>query len=138
MGADIHGVLQESLDGKRWYTIAEIEDDRNYWLFSALADVRNYGSITPISEPRGFPEDFEVDGDMHSMPYSGRGVWLGDHSHSWLTIEELIAWDGWDQDLGGERLRDLVPTFLAWLKWADLKTGRFRGNKRRIVFGFDS
>lgn len=140
MGADIHGVLQERYGSGRWYTVEEIEDDRNYALFSALAGVRNYGSITPIAGPRGLPEDFEVvEGDSVKMDYKGYTVWLGDHSFSWLTIEELTAWDGWDQDMGdGETLRDYVATFLAWLKWADLKTGRLKEYERRIVFGFDS
>lgn len=137
MGADIHGVLQESFDGKRWHTIATIEDDRNYALFSALAGVRNYNDIVPIDEPRGFPEGFEVDGDVHNVSYSDREVWMGDHSYSWLSIDELVNWDGWDQLITrGDTLRDRAWLFLKWLDWADTKT---KGNKeRRIVFGFDS
>lgn len=57
---------------------------RNYRLFSILADVRNSWDIEPIAEPRGLPEDTTCD------------FWLGDHSHSWLSLRELIEHD-WDQ-----------------------------------------
>lgn len=134
MGADIHGVLQERYLGSSWTTIATIEDDRNYALFAALADVRNYGGITPISEPRGLPEDFEIDGEEHRMSYTGDKVWMGEHSYSWLSINELLKWHGWDQ----EDLRVPAETFLAWLKWAELKTSWSDKVEARIVFGFDS
>ncbi|HEY6020345.1 MAG TPA: hypothetical protein VIY48_10690 [Candidatus Paceibacterota bacterium] len=135
MGADIHGVLQESYDGKRWTTISGIEDDRNYALFAALADVRNYGGITPIDKPRGLPEGFEGEaGDV----YAPDGMWMGDHSYSWLSIDELVSWDGWDQECYEGILRDYVQVFLKWLDWADLKTEFYKGKGRRVVFGFDS
>lgn len=135
MGADIHGVLQESFDGKAWHTISGIEDDRNYTLFAALADVRNYSGVTPISEPRGLPEGFEGEvGDV----YASTGTWMGDHSYSWLTIDELVNWDGWDQECHESILRDYTSVFLKWLDWADAKTEFYKGKGRRIVFGFDS
>lgn len=67
--------------------------DRNYSLFAALADVRNgrgfAGVVTgericPISEPRGLPEDL-------SKTLTERlDV---DHTPSWLTLEEILAYD---------------------------------------------
>lgn len=68
-----------------WY------EGRNYTLFAVLADVRNSG-ITPISAARGVPNDC----CKAVAQYMARG---GDdyHNHSWLTLEELIAWPGWDQ-----------------------------------------
>lgn len=77
-----------------WY------EGRNYDLFSILADVRNgfgfAGCVTgegfnPICSPRGVPEDA-------SDPYKGVVErWDSDgHSHSWLTVAELLAYD-WDQ-----------------------------------------
>lgn len=129
MGADIHGVLQESYDGKSWTTISEIEDDRNYALFAALADVRNYTGVTPISQPRGLPDDFVIDDEDHF------GIWMGDHSYSWLSIDELVGWDGWDQGCYEGVLRDYTQVFLKWLDWADAKTEFYKG--RRVVFGFD-
>ena len=35
----------------------EIYKGRQYFLFALLADVRNYNGVTPMSEPRGIPED---------------------------------------------------------------------------------
>lgn len=35
---------------------------------------------------------------MGVMRYgSEANPWLGDHSFSWLTLDELLNWDGWDQ-----------------------------------------
>ena len=82
---------------------------RNYELFSVLADVRNgsgFGGvdtgdrITPISKPRGLPEGVDVDdeGMIDGIHWHSRGIrpaWLGDHSHSWLMLRELVEYD-WD------------------------------------------
>lgn len=82
---------------------------RNYDVFAVLADVRNgYGfagittgeSLPFISAPRGLPEDLskelleahendDVDDDAH--------FWLGDHSHSWLTLREVVDWPHWKE-----------------------------------------
>jgi len=91
---------------RSWYS------GRNYVLFGVLADVRNGvgfagidtgNAVTPISLPRGFPDDmsegarallgdnrYDDDGDD-----SLDDIWLGDHSFSWLTLDELLAYD-WD------------------------------------------
>lgn len=109
MGTDIHGVLQSRYRSERtWWTDCRIEDDRNYSLFAALADVRNgrgfagvpiFVPITPISEPRGWPEDFDLK-RASSLLFDGEDDhWLGDHSFSWLSVSEVVNWDGWDQSL---------------------------------------
>lgn len=99
MGCDIHGVFQTRVKGASlWWTELEIEDSRNYAVFSALADVRNNTGITPIAEPRGLPEDFDMKEAMTVMRYGDPAdPWLGDHSFSWLTLDELLNWNGWDQ-----------------------------------------
>lgn len=116
MGTDIHGVLQRAykVGGKQyWRTECEMERGRNYCLFAALAGVRNgYGfagvpthnPITPISEPRDWPDDFDLTSIRGRIPgvdwdEEEEELWLGDHSFSWLTLEEVINWDGWDQPL---------------------------------------
>ncbi|MDD5371684.1 MAG: hypothetical protein PHQ40_21595, partial [Anaerolineaceae bacterium] len=64
--------------------------------------------VIPISEPRGLPEDFTINKDgSHPIrsvdiidpwrrKYHEEGgpleIWMGDHSHSWLTGEEMLAW----------------------------------------------
>ena len=90
MGTDIHGVFQrQTADG--WEDVpSKFEENRHYQLFAVLAGVRNgYGFagvptgevVKPISEPRELPADFEV-----------ADVWMGDHSHSWLTASEMLEW----------------------------------------------
>lgn len=93
---------------------------RSYDTFSILADVRNgYGfagvvtgeGFNPISAPRGLPTDLVYDERLPADDYDEEeqedytpgpdrpyvdGTWLGDHSFSWLTLAELLAYD-WDQ-----------------------------------------
>jgi hypothetical protein len=115
MGCDIHAVFQAKRDGK-WIDVpSKYQEDRHYMLFAWLADVRNgYGfagmpthtRIEPISRPRGLPEDFEHRNETHATtadviesswlakyrkPDEPYEVWLGDHSHSWLTADEILA-----------------------------------------------
>lgn len=119
MGTDIHGVFQRH-DGAKWVDVpSAYEEGRHYQLFAVLAGVRNgHGfagvptgdEITPISNPRGLPDDFAMLSDeshpvalevwntspmaRHYEPGDdGFGsFWMGDHSHSWLTAEEMLAW----------------------------------------------
>lgn len=58
-------------------------DNRSYGVFGFLAGVRNYSGVPPISPPRGAPE-----GSSMSMEY-----WGDHHSHSWLSVQELAAFD---------------------------------------------
>ncbi len=119
MGTDIHGVFQSyDSESKQWRDVpSNYEQDRHYQLFAVLADVRNgYGFagittgeiVKPIAERRGFPLDFLiVDEDQHPVeltahidprrrqyrdPEDDLSVWMGDHSHSWLSGEEMLAW----------------------------------------------
>ena len=100
MGTDIHGVFQrQTADG--WEDVpSKFEENRHYQLFAVLAGVRNgYGFagaptgevVKPISEPRGLPPDFPCEDDEHPAP-SGESLWMGDHSHSWLTAHEMLEW----------------------------------------------
>lgn len=97
------------------------EQDRCYLLFAFLADVRNgfgfagiftHKPVEPISEPRGLPSEFpEIADGTYEFPKAvtldGKGnpipdtlsrwdrddyVWFGDHSFSWLTIDEILDW----------------------------------------------
>lgn len=97
MGTDIHGVFQRFNTAiHAWQDIPTFyEQDRHYQLFAVLADVRNgYGfagvptgdAVTPIARPRGLPTDFAVKNEEHN------GIWMGDHSHSWLSGPEMLAW----------------------------------------------
>ena len=128
MGTDIHGVFQrQNPETKAWEDIPHnFRMERHYQLFAVLADVRNGTGfagvktgerVTPIAEPRGYPEDFvhacfcpdhgEVCDDRHPITtievidprrreyYEDprpMNIWMGDHSHSWLTADEMLAW----------------------------------------------
>lgn len=101
MGTDIHPYAEVRQNGKWQRAHIEVPSDRNYWTFAILANVRNgFGfagcytgePVTPISEPRGLPPDTSIadnDLDFEDPKY----VWLGDHSHSWVLLSELLAYD---------------------------------------------
>lgn len=70
---------------------------RNYTLFALLADVRNgYGfagidtgdRITPISSPKGLPDDVSEHIRTESDSWDCDG-----HSHSWLTVKEILDYN---------------------------------------------
>lgn len=94
MGCDIHAVFQAKKNG-RWIDVeSEYDERRHYFLFAWLANVRNgYGfagvpthdPVSPIAEPRGVPKGLTLENDEHN------GKWLGDHSHSWLTADEIMS-----------------------------------------------
>lgn len=112
MGADIHLYVEKKENGKwisvdTWYEEEDFKhsdnpfyDDRNYDLFAILADVHNgrgFGGcdtgdgFTPISMPRGLPADVSAEVGQVSAQWDSDG-----HSHSWLTLEELLNWNHWD------------------------------------------
>lgn len=128
MGTDIHGIVQsrwpateECKEPSKWLFEGEIEDGRNYVVFAILAGVRNgfgfagvetHNPIEPIAEPRGLPCDFELRDGMFAKhgwlsdefyekcpEEKDRDlVWFGDHSFSWLTLQEVMGFD-WSQPL---------------------------------------
>jgi len=91
MGCDIHAYAEKkNADGK--YELVGMSNDffawRQYGLFAFLAGVRNYSAITPISEPRGIPDD------LSEYVKSAYEDWGSDaHSASWLSSEELFKFD---------------------------------------------
>ena len=102
MGTDIHIVAEVFRDGRWHLADVDVPDGRNYWAFAVLADVRNgYGfagsdtgePLKPISEPRGLPDDLSL--ELRAPPENEEvdTPWLGDHSFSWVTLEELLAYD---------------------------------------------
>lgn len=113
MGTDVHAIWQAKKDG-RWVDIeSKWDQDRHYFLFAWLADVRNgYGfagipthePIQPIAPRRGLPADFEggEDHPVTDVAVLGKDAeylkdgekpskWMGDHSHSWLTADEILT-----------------------------------------------
>ncbi len=73
---------------------------RSYALFARLAGVRNYEGVTPVSEPRGLPDDMTTETRANADDWRHDG-----HSHSWLTLAELQQID---PDCGEFRLEDFA------------------------------
>ncbi len=71
------------------------QTSRNYWLFSVLAGVRNDGEVEPISEPRGLPDDVSDAVRADSDEWGADG-----HSHTWLSLGEIVAHDWPEPDPG--------------------------------------
>lgn len=111
MGCDIHFYVEKKDENGKWVSVdkwstdpwecdeqdyidVKSEDsfyhDRNYLLFGILAHVRDR-RVVSISLPRGLPEDISPEVKKRSDDYGGDG-----HSHSWLTLAELMAYD-WNE-----------------------------------------
>lgn len=116
------------------YTFQPYED-RNYRLFSVLANVRNGDGLTPIAEPRGLPQDIHKFTDWYL-----EDVDPIDHSATWLTLEEVMAypWTEIESDWPGHKtLADDCAQFLGNMK--NLQAyAKSENCDIRLVFGFDS
>jgi hypothetical protein len=147
MGCDIHSIAEKRVNGK-WEQLPFAPFDwRGYGMFGFLADVRNYSAVPPISKPRGLPDDFTREEDDD----------LGDHSFSWLSVEELLAFDydavvedrrytrqeGPNYFNGGATAEPGQGKMMTWREFlgegffGDLEKLKEMGAER-IVFGFDS
>lgn len=115
MGTDIHTVWQKkNKDGSYTDVKNPYNENRHYYLFAWLGNVRNgfgfagiktHEPLTPLSDCRGLPADFElIDDEYHPtklenypdwcLEYYKDGeptqTWMGNHSHGWLTWDEII------------------------------------------------
>lgn len=90
MGCDIH-CYAEKRNEQGVYEPIECDEpfgDRSYGIFGFLANVRNYSGVTPIADPRGIPAD------VSDFVKEEHASWSCDaHSASWLSTEELLAFD---------------------------------------------
>lgn len=86
---DAYGQQQWRLfDERHGEPLPDAFDARNYNLFGMLADVRNgtWGDEWPVLKPpSGLPDGIDIEAEP----------WLGDHSFTTLTLEELESY-GWD------------------------------------------
>lgn len=88
MGCDIHTIVEIKKEDK-WVKIKEIPEEfntRNYSTFAFLANVRNSFNTNGF-EAKGIPEDISDKTIFDSEDY---------HSHSYLTLQELIDKDKTD------------------------------------------
>lgn len=116
MGCDIHSFAEVKKEGK-WQKIkdkifsegTEPFGWRSYLVFALLAGVKNYDHCEPMSEPKGLPDDSEflnskLEKEMEfNYGYFNNGTAytqkdylekdINYHSHSYLTLKELIDFD---------------------------------------------
>jgi hypothetical protein len=158
MGCDIHCYLEyKTPSWNAWQSFGgRTRVDRNYQLFALLADVRNGGQVSPVADPRGFPEDAgyaatddnwllisDGDGDgCCSVKEAERYVTACGsryrdstkqrvshpdwHSHSWLTTDEFAKAVIL---AGGPECRALL---------AAMRSFETEGMSSRLVFWFDN
>jgi hypothetical protein len=142
MGTDIHFVFQAK--SKRYDEWEDINSDlnccfvfntipRDYALFAWLAGVRNNSSINPISEPRGLPADFEVNGNYHTTDHGDHKILMGEHSYSWLLDDEII---NSKLPCYMDNIIDSEEDFTAFVN--EVKRLKKIYGAVRFVFGFDS
>jgi hypothetical protein len=79
-------------------------DWRSYDLFSFFAGVRNYSDIIPISAPRGYHEEIGSDDDISDR-----------HSASWLYLNELVDYSGYETIVKDSRENDREMTLREFL-----------------------
>ena len=122
MGCDIHSYAEKKVNGKwekvsdqfsldefdkKWYRKEKGDNPfgwRNYSIFAFLADVRNYDHCTPISEPKGLPDDISDEVKEKADDWDGNG-----HSHSFLTLKELLDFD-YDKSFWNRRVtKQIAP-----------------------------
>lgn len=143
MGCDIHVHLERRDDQGRYVEIPQHPYDyplgtRIYTRFAFLAGVRNWANIVPLSSPRGLPYDVSATVRQQSDDWDIDG-----HSHSWLTVNELLTFD-YDQPLYfGEHGRDRRCTESTYRELLDdhflqeLRDIQALG-ATRLVFWFDN
>lgn len=153
-------IQDEDSEQVAWHTVMRRVggDERNYAAFGLLAGVR--GEIGPAYEQRGLPEGFQVvNGEDHPVSpavppskylyadkcyddyrriYSlqmrrSANAWMGDHSHSWLTLGELKKIQRHKDDGAW-----LIPQVLSDLEELKAFYGVESDEDVRFVFGFDS
>lgn len=130
MGCDIHSFAEKKDANGIWKIIPDLSpfDWRSYALYGWLANVRNYSGLVPISERRGLPEAVSLEvKDKHAL-------WDCDaHSTSWLTVEELLAFD-YDQPCEDRRVsRQIGPNH--WDGGQTCEAGEGRMTTYREMFG---
>ncbi len=88
MGCDIHAYAEIKEKGKWEFTGINPFDFRSYGLFGFLAGVRNYSEAEPIAKERGVPSDLSPEVSESNESWDSDG-----HSHSWVSLKELLDFD---------------------------------------------
>lgn len=133
MGCDIHCYLERK-DGDRWELVDAVKIDRDYNLFGILAGVRNQGGWNPIASQRGLPDDASEELKAIEFSSTNPNDPLSTHSHSWLTIAELIEypWSTHQSSLWTPK-EACTHFWINTMPWLQLQNP-----DNRIVFWFDN
>jgi hypothetical protein len=93
MGVDIHGVFQRRTSSD-WEDVETHYDEiRDYFLFAWLGGVCNghdCTAVAPLSENRGYPEGFAITSDNKHDGRWCKAKRMGEHSHSWISADEIL------------------------------------------------
>lgn len=116
----------------RWYS------GRNYDLFGVLANVRNSANWPSIAPRRGLPGGFD--------PALEDDCDLGDHSFTWMTLTEVLAYD-WKGTTATFEREGTVSAYDCCREWCDMTLPALVRQAEewgvshddvRLVMGFDS
>jgi hypothetical protein len=98
MGTDIHMDVQ-TRQGNEWVTKLRPDIRRSYLLFAWLGNVRNgfgfagvrtFSPLKPLSDRRGFPEDYKAEFPDYDFGHRYGAHW-SNHSESWLHLSEILT-----------------------------------------------
>jgi len=92
MGCDIHIHSEVKINGQ-WHHYSVGNVARNYELFAKMAGVKNCFNITPVSPPKGLPENISLVTKTSRDNTGGDG-----HHDSWLNIREINEIEKWQDD----------------------------------------
>lgn len=117
------------------YNLRDWYDGRDYTLFGILANVRN-PTDDAIAPGRGLPDQFQVDENGRHETWPAREPWMGEHSFTWVTWREVMAYPWDDPRHAGECghwRQTIMPAFDRYLTERNLSP-----DDLRLVMGFDS
>lgn len=107
MGCDIHSFAEKKV-GDRYEMIPDLApfDWRDYGMYGFLAGVRNYSAVPVLAQPRDLPDDLSPGVRERAEDWSADA-----HTHSWLSVTELLAFD-YDKPVEDRRYtRQEAPNF---------------------------
>ena len=100
MGVCIHGLMEIKVAGS-WHGIHR-EWGRNYNLFALMAGMRNENNLTPVSQPKGLPDDVSVLTRIENNEWGDDAL-----SESWLSLMEVEIVARRIEILDGKPCRDI-------------------------------
>jgi hypothetical protein len=144
MGVNIDGRVEiqnaffEQPERNDWHAVIDAGFilDRDYTMFGSMFGVRNSTSFAPVAANRGLPADASE--DLEAL-----AIAEGNHSHTWITWNELQAvnWDEVGLVYGTDQIsrRDaLGPAGILLLEMMKPLVERYGGDCVRLVVWFDN